>query len=131
MAIRKSRAGPSRTTRTGIEFLSRVLRSGEAWCTITFLQRTDLAHWPASDFFPPLSPGRECRWKILPIDSEHNAVHQCLRGEAIDEVHRQGIIHRDIKPDNLMLNEHGIVKIADMGLAPERRAGAAAGLKAT
>jgi 1-deoxy-D-xylulose-5-phosphate reductoisomerase len=25
---------------------------------------------------------------ILPVDSEHNAIHQCLRGEILDEVHR-------------------------------------------
>jgi 1-deoxy-D-xylulose-5-phosphate reductoisomerase len=26
--------------------------------------------------------------EILPVDSEHNALHQCLRGESIDEVER-------------------------------------------
>jgi len=26
--------------------------------------------------------------KILPVDSEHNALHQCLRGESLDEVRR-------------------------------------------
>jgi 1-deoxy-D-xylulose-5-phosphate reductoisomerase len=26
--------------------------------------------------------------RILPVDSEHNAVHQCLRGESPEEVHR-------------------------------------------
>jgi len=31
--------------------------------------------------------------------------------------HSQGIIHRDVKPHNLMLDEHGLIKLTDLGLA--------------
>ena len=30
---------------------------------------------------------------------------------------RQGVVHRDIKPHNLLLDKQGTVKILDMGLA--------------
>lgn len=39
---------------------------------------------------------------------------QAARGLAI--AHEQGMVHRDIKPDNLLLNTHGIVKLADLGI---------------
>jgi serine/threonine protein kinase len=39
---------------------------------------------------------------------------QAARG--LKFAHDRGMVHRDVKPDNLMLNVHGIVKVADLGL---------------
>src|SRR5690606_34330522 len=37
--------------------------------------------------------------------------------EALSEIHRQKIVHRDIKLENIMLTTEGIVKLNDLGLA--------------
>ena len=38
---------------------------------------------------------------------------------ALAHAHAVGLIHRDVKPKNIMINKAGVVKLADMGLARE------------
>jgi serine/threonine protein kinase/putative intracellular protease/amidase len=51
----------------------------------------------------------------LPADQAVDVVLQAAR--ALDHAHRRGVIHRDIKPHNLLVDDIGAVKILDMGLA--------------
>ena len=51
----------------------------------------------------------------LPIDMARDVIRHVCAG--LGYAHRQGMIHRDIKPQNLMLGRDGIVRILDFGLA--------------
>lgn len=51
----------------------------------------------------------------LNVDDAVGYIIQAAR--ALKFAHDRGIIHRDVKPENLLLNDQGIVKLADLGLA--------------
>jgi len=51
----------------------------------------------------------------LPVNDATNFILQAARGLAF--AHTKGVVHRDIKPANLLLDNEGVVKILDMGLA--------------
>ncbi|MEE2642371.1 MAG: protein kinase [Planctomycetota bacterium] len=52
--------------------------------------------------------------KRIDCDTAAGYILQAARG--LKFAHDQGMVHRDVKPANLMLDEHGIVKVADLGL---------------
>jgi len=54
------------------------------------------------------------------IFSEEEALEIVIQiANALKHSHSMGLIHRDIKPKNIMINQDNVVKLADMGLARE------------
>lgn len=50
------------------------------------------------------------------LDPEQAVGYILQAARGLKYAHDQSMIHRDIKPDNLLLNEQGVVKVADLGL---------------
>jgi serine/threonine protein kinase len=52
------------------------------------------------------------------IFSEQEAIDIVIQvAKALAHAHARGLIHRDVKPKNIMINSAGTVKLADLGLA--------------
>ncbi|MGB2710029.1 MAG: protein kinase, partial [Conexibacter sp.] len=65
-------------------------------------------------------PGRSCAELLrergqLDVGEAVEIVAQACRG--LDYAHRNGVVHRDVKPGNLLVADDGGVKLADFGIA--------------
>jgi len=63
--------------------------------------------------------GQSIRQKILngPLDQTEALDIAIQVAEGLEEAHKNGIVHRDIKPGNIMLTKKGTAKVMDFGLA--------------
>ncbi|PSK39000.1 hypothetical protein C7M61_002309 [Candidozyma pseudohaemuli] len=55
------------------------------------------------------------RWQIFTEDITRFYMAECVL--AIEAIHKLGFIHRDVKPDNILIDKRGHVKLSDFGLS--------------
>ena len=51
----------------------------------------------------------------MPVDQALALVHQVARGLAF--AHEHGVVHRDVKPHNVLIDADGVAKVTDFGIA--------------
>lgn len=55
------------------------------------------------------------RWQLFTEDVTRFYMAECIL--AIETIHKLGFIHRDIKPDNILIDIRGHIKLSDFGLS--------------
>jgi serine/threonine protein kinase len=88
----------------------RVLEAGES----------ELGPWIAMELVDGVPLWHLTKHSSLPLDRALEVAEQIAR--AMDHAHRRGVIHRDLKPGNVIVGRDGRIKIADFGLARDLEA---------
>src|SRR5438094_1692173 len=84
-------------------------------CTIFDLDETDGVHYIAMHYVEGRNVRQLVNGRPLELESALQIAIQVT--DALAAAHTRGIIHRDIKSGNVMVTDHGQVKILDFGLA--------------
>lgn len=106
------------------EFLSRFLREARAAGALShpnvipiyFIGEDNGRHYFAMEFVSGRSVLQMIRQEGK-INNPRAAQIIIQAAHGLSAAHEKGIIHRDIKPANLMVDERGVVKIADFGIS--------------
>lgn len=83
-------------------------------CTLYDVGEQDGTHFLVMELVDGQTLERRLQKGRLPLDQALEYAIQVA--DALDKAHRQGVVHRDLKPGNIMLTKSG-VKLLDFGLA--------------
>ena len=72
-------------------------------------------HYIATEFIDGVTLRR--KMAATPLESPEILDVAIQVASALEEAHSAGIVHRDVKPDNIMVRRNGYVKVLDFGLA--------------
>ena len=82
-------------------------------CTVYDIQEEDGQQFIVMEYVE----GKTLR-EIVPLKKMQDAITYAIQiAEALQEAHTHGIVHRDIKAENIMVNSKNQVKVMDFGLA--------------
>ncbi len=127
---------PSRITSSG-EDLARLTQEAQAAailnhpniCTIYAIEEVNERRFISMEYMN----GITLRKKIADAPMKINDVisYAIQIGEALQEAHNNGVVHRDIKTENIMINSKNQVKVMDFGLAKLKGSSADQGNEST
>lgn len=83
--------------------------------TIHSIEQVDNTYFIDMEFVEGQTLGKLIKTQRLQLPETLNIAIQLAAG--LEKAHQQQVVHRDIKPDNIMLSSTGVLKIMDFGLA--------------
>jgi beta-lactam-binding protein with PASTA domain len=105
-------------------FVERFRREARAAAILNHPNVVGVYDWGSTDgtYFMVMEfvPGVNLRSVLLALGrlEPAQAVEVCLQVlDALDHAHAHGIVHRDVKPENILITPEGTVKVTDFGLA--------------
>lgn len=112
------------------KFLAAVKRGGQIshpnLVRIYDIGRTDRVRYASVEFIDGLSVKRMMEQKKgIPLDKAIEII--CDISSAMDVAHKRGVVHGDIRPSNIIVNDEGIPKLAGLGFAKSIEDAAATG----
>src|SRR5690606_14834210 len=107
----------------GVPLIAGIRRTTDAGASSSIETRAEFPTLPTmpanpqalSSTPPTLPPDVVAEQPLCDIGLFSSAMAQIL--DALEYLHQQGVVHQDLKPNNILIDRHGVIRILDFGLA--------------